>query len=384
MRLFACVLAALSSAVVIAQRQPPPAAPPLPTVEVRPIPPPATPLPDETASAGITRFSFIAYGDTRSGNEPGVPGDGQILHPQHSQLIDGMLAKQKELASTPFPIRFVVQSGDAALRGVNGAMWNVSFIPNIERLTLVGNLPYFFAVGNHDVTTMPLGDPTRAAGLRNTSAAMSKLWPPEGSPRRLSGYPTFAFGYGNTFVIALDSNIAADEPQLAWVRDQLEHVDRTRYHHVVVVFHHPPFTSGRHGGGTVEPQSAVMREKYMPLFRRHHVRLLIAGHDHLLDHWVERYGEHPTYRMDQIVSGGGGAPIYTYTSEPDLSAYLAANAAEHVRVEHLMKPGPTRADNPHHFLVIRVDGDRLSLEVIAIGGAPYAPYGGRARIDLND
>jgi len=353
-------------------------------VEVRPIPPPATPLPDEAASAGVTRFSFIAYGDTRSGSEPDVPGDGQILHPQHSRLIDGMLAKQKELASTAFPIRFVVQSGDAVLRGVNGAMWNVSFTPNIERLTLVGNLPYFFAVGNHDVTTMPLGDPLRAAGLRNTSAAMSRLWPPEGSPRRLSGYPTFAFGYGNMFVIALDSDIAADEPQLAWVRDQLEHLDRTRYHHVVVVFHHPPFTSGQHGGATVEPQSAVMRERYMPLFRRHHVRLLLTGHDHLLDHWVERYGEHPTYRMDQIVSGGGGAPIYVYTSEPDLSAYLAANAAEHVRVDHLMKPGPARTDNPHHFLVIRVDGDRLSLEVIAIGGAPYAPYAGHARIDLND
>ena len=49
-----------------------------------------------------------------------------------------------------------------------------------------------------------------------------------------------------------------------------------------------------------------------------------------------------------------------------------------------MKPGPTRNDNPHHFLVIRVDGDRLSLEVIAIGGAPYAPYKGHAKIDLND
>ncbi len=32
---------------------------------VTPISPPATPLPDESASAGVTKFSFVAYGDTR-------------------------------------------------------------------------------------------------------------------------------------------------------------------------------------------------------------------------------------------------------------------------------------------------------------------------------
>ena len=57
---------------------------------------------------------------------------------------------------------------------------------------------------------MPAGDPQRALGLHNTLTAMSKLIPPEGSPRRLSGYPTYAFGYGNAFFIALDSNIASD------------------------------------------------------------------------------------------------------------------------------------------------------------------------------
>jgi 3',5'-cyclic AMP phosphodiesterase CpdA len=402
MRSLACVVAALSSVAVIAQapasaplpsegataRQAPAAqqAPTVSTVAVRPIPPPATPLPDEQTSAGVTRFSFIAYGDTRSAGEPGVPGDGQILHPQHSKLVDGMLEKVKELASTPFPIRFVVQSGDAVLRGANGAMWNISFTPTIERLTLVGDLPYFFAVGNHDVTTMPLGNPGRQAGLQNTSAAMSNLWPPEGSPRRLRGYPTFAFGYGNTFVVELDSNIAADETQLSWVRDQLEHLDRTRYRHVVAVFHHPIMSSGPHGGATVEPQTIALRTLYMPLFRRHHVRLIIAGHDHLLDHWVERYvdpADGKSYRLDQIITGGGGAPIYAYSSEPDLTTYLSAGAAQRLRIEHLMKPGPTRTDNPHHFIIVRVDGDHLSLEVMAIGGAEYKPYKGRAHIDLD-
>jgi hypothetical protein len=45
----------------------------------------------------------------------------------------------------------------------------------------------------------------------------------------------------------------------------------------------------------------------------------------------------------------------------------------------------TVAENPHHFVVIQVDGDKLSLEVIAAGGAPYTPYpGGVSKMSLDD
>ena len=124
---------------------------------------------------------------------------------------------------------------------------------------------------------------------------------------------------------------------------------------------------------------------YLPLFRRHHVRMIITGHEHLFEHWIERYvDDGRAYRMDQIVTGGGGAPIYVYSSEPDLSGYLAADRGRaSVTLEHVVKPGPTPADNPHHFVVIQVDGDRLSLEVVG-SGVPFAPYNGRSRIDLVD
>ena len=234
-------------------------------------------------------------------------------------------------------------------------MWNVSFTPIIERLTRGANIPYFFSVGNHDVTSMPPGDPQRALGLHNTLTAMSKLIPPEGSPRRLSGYPTYAFGYGNAFFIALDSNIASDAVQLAWVTDQLEHLDRARYHHVVAFFHHPPFSSGPHGGASatpmpgtgqkapdrLEPQTVAIRTMYVPLFRKHHVRAdrRAATIISTITSSSTTSTTASTYRMDSLVTGGGGAPIYAYVGEPDLRAYVTANAAQGVRVDHLVKPG---------------------------------------------
>jgi len=360
-----------------------------PLVTVRPIRPPKTPLPSETASSGQRRFSFIAYGDTRTAVNAAVP---EI---EHAEVVDAMLVKIKALASTPFPVRFVLQSGDAAYTATQGEQLNVGFSPVIEKITREANLPYFFAVGNHDTGTF-MGPAQRAIGLHNTLAAISRLIPSEGSPRRLNGYPTYAFGYGNLFAIAIDSNIPSDPLQLAWVTDQLERLDRRRYRHVIAFFHHPPFSSGPHGGvspgpnvseteDNVERETAAVRTLYAPLFRRFQVRMTIAGHDHLFDHFVERYtSAGVTYRRDDLITGGGGAPTYTYRGEPEVQHYLEAGVSENVRVEHLMKPGMTPQENPHHFVVIRVDGDRLSLEVVGTGPTTYRPYNGQSRIDLTD
>src|SRR5690242_20257556 len=61
-------------------------------VPVRPIAPPHKPLPPENETASITRFSFIAYGDTRSAV------DGMALQPDHGAVIDAILAKVRSLA----------------------------------------------------------------------------------------------------------------------------------------------------------------------------------------------------------------------------------------------------------------------------------------------
>lgn len=369
----ACAAAAGLALALPSAQQMPAAARPIETGTVA--------LPLEAQSAAETRFSFIAYGDTRGQD------DGSELQIEHGKIIDAMVAQIKARAAGPFPVRFVVQSGDGVTAGSDADQWNVSYTPLVERLIREGGVPYFLAVGNHDVTGRPIDDPQRQPGLRNTLTVMSNIYPPEGSPRRLDGYPTFAFGYGSVFVIAIDSNIASDEPQLAWAARQIEGLDRARYRHVIAVFHHPAFSSGPHGGRTVERQTEAIRGLYMPLFRQHHVRMIVAGHEHLLEHWVERYSDASgRHRLDELVTGGGGAPIYTYRGEPDLTEYLAAGVAQQVSVEHLVKPGPNDDDNPHHFVVVQVDSDSLSVEVVATGvtgPTPFVPYGQRV-MELGD
>ena len=361
---FFAVVVFLATSLALAQ-------PPQEPERVKAISPPTTPLPSEAESRDVTRFSFIAYGDTRGRR------DGIAIQYDHSMLVDSMLAQIKKLQGTPYPVRFVLQSGDAVLRGVDPRQWNVSFVPIINRLTTEAGVPYFLAPGNHDVSDALTADaPERQAPLRNYFDAVSQLIPPEGSPRRMSGYPTYSFGYGNTFVIAFDANIAGDEKQFQWVKGQLEGLDRKRYVNVIAFCHQAPFSSGPHGGPTIEPQTISLRERYMPLFNANHVRVLFSGHEHLFEHWVEHYSDSSgAHRMDLVVSGGGGAPIYTYSGEPDLTDYLKANAANKVTLDHLVRPSVDRGQNPYHYLLVRVDGEKLDMEVLSVDwGAGFSPY----------
>ena len=131
---------------------------------VKAIAPPAAPLPSEEQSHGVTRFSFILYGDTRGRH------DGVSLQSEHSLVVDGILAQIKKLQNTDSPVRFVLQTGDAVVHGQEAQQWNVSFVPIINRLTTQGGVPYFLVPGNHDVSSATTADaPQRQAGLRNTS-----------------------------------------------------------------------------------------------------------------------------------------------------------------------------------------------------------------------
>jgi hypothetical protein len=337
---------------------------------VKAIAPPAAPLPSEEQSRGVTRFSFILYGDTRGRH------DGVSLQYEHSMVVDGILAQIKKLRNTDSPVRFVLQTGDAVVHGPEAPQWNVSFVPIIDRLTSQGGVPYFLVPGNHDVSSATTaGAPQRQVGLRNLLDAIQALIPPNGSPRRLDGYPTYSFGYGNTFVIGFDSDIANDDKQYLWVKGQLEGLDRLRYVNVFVFCHHAPFSSGPHSVHR-DVVVDVLRSRYLPLFEAHHVRAMFSGHEHLYEHWVEHYTDNRgTHRMDFLVSGGGGAPLYSYHGEPNLDEYLKANQGMKVHLQHLVKPGSEGALSPYHYVVLHVDGDQINIEVFGVDwGAGFHPY----------
>ncbi|MFN0107472.1 MAG: metallophosphoesterase [Blastocatellia bacterium] len=372
-RRFFALLSLLSSLslMVIAQTAQPAIAQQPPDEPVRAIKAPRNPLPSEAASAGVTKFSFIVYGDTRGRR------DGLELQYEHSMVVNSAVQNIKKLEKSEHPTRFVLQTGDGVANGRINRQWNVSYIDLINRLTQDGGVSYFLAPGNHDVTSAAVHeDPQRQIGLKNFYAANAELIPKNGSPRRMTDYPVFSFGYGNSFFIAFDSNIAGDEKQLEWVKSQLEGLDRKRYTNVFVYSHHPAFSSGPHGGAKVELQTGIIRQKYMPLFRKHHVKVFFNGHEHYFEHWVERYedaaGKH---RLDHVLTGGGGAPLYAYQGDPDIRPYIKDNADQKVSLDRIAKPGYEPGMNAYHYVLVTVDGEKINLEVVGLDwGRDFQPY----------
>src|SRR5438128_2397931 len=110
------LVVAVAAALRVAAQQPELAPPSF--VVIRPIPPPARPLPPEADSARERQFSFIAYGDTRT------PLDDAVPEVDHARVVAAILSRIKALAGTQFPVRFVIQSGDAVYNGTKGEQLN--------------------------------------------------------------------------------------------------------------------------------------------------------------------------------------------------------------------------------------------------------------------
>jgi len=91
-------------------------------------------------------------------------------------------------------------------------------------------------------------------------------------------------------------------PQGKWLLGQLADAQkRAGFRFSVVYMHRPPYSSGEHGS------DIGLRTKLAPVLEKHHVQLVLAGHDHDYERMVPQGG------TEFLVTGGGG--IYHRTVE---------------------------------------------------------------------
>jgi len=113
-----------------------------------------------------------------------------------------------------------------------------------------------------------------------------------------------------------------------------EDLAATRKRWKIAFLHRSPYGSSRHGG------DERVRENLEPLFARHKVDVVLAGHDHVYERTV------PIRGVTYVVSGGGGRRLY--------------RAGKGKRTAF--------SKSAHHAVLVRLDGGRLSLEAIEPGG----------------
>jgi hypothetical protein len=122
--------------------------------------------------------------------------------------------------------------------------------------------------------------------------------------------PWYAYDLGPWRVYALDSNCgpvggcAADSGQLRWLRQDLADTPREC---VLAYWHHPRFSSGRHGS------QAQVDELWRTLADAG-AEVVMAGHDHLYERFapLDAAGEASATGIRSFVVGTGGRSLYEF------------------------------------------------------------------------
>lgn len=264
---------------------------------------------------GSGRVRFTAVGDFGMGNEV------------QRTVARAMLAREPQL---------FLGLGDVAYgRGTEQELQENLFVPMAELLTQV---PLFAALGNHEYLTEQ-GQPY----LDNLHLPRS----PTGGERY------YSFAWGPVHFFALDSScvigMASPErcspsTQAQWLEQELAH---SRAPWKVAFFHHPPWSSGRHGS-----EDAV-RLLFSPLFERHGVDLVLTGHDHHYERTLPMLGEGPapegTRGVTYVVVGTGGAALRPFPGERPAWSVI-------------------RNDTTYGFLEVEAEADTLTARMLTPEG----------------
>ena len=265
-----------------------------------------------TAPEDDRPFSFLVYGDNRS-------DDGS-----HAAIV-------RALKSAPGD--FLVQTGDMVADGAEPADWATFF--SIER-ELLQSRCVFTVIGNHEI-----GMPTSDGALR-----FARLFRNGGPSSAGERYYTFRWGDARFFMLDAQDDFASDERE--WLQKSLESADaEPGLVYRFVVLHHGPFSSGVHG-----PNESMRMARVPELLRAHHVDLVVSGHDHIYER-----GEVSGLRY--VISGGGGAPVYTqHRDEPTVARFEAVH--HYLAVELTKSSGVVTA--------IRKDGSTIERCTFSPGG----------------
>jgi predicted phosphodiesterase len=223
-----------------------------------------------------TKFTFAAFGDTRTG------------HQIHQEVVDSIVAMEPD---------FVLHTGDLVYLGSEFPYWDAFF--EIER-ELMSRIPLFPALGNHEVNHQHYFDLFYLPG--------NERW--------------YAFDYGNARFICLQVDGIVDfssgSEQYDWLERELAANTQPWF---FVYFHIPPYTSSLEDPDIEQD----VRQALAPLFEQYGVDVVFTGHHH-------NYERNEVNGVTYIVTGGGGAPLCVM-EEPELTRAAFAVAYHFVLLE---------------------------------------------------
>jgi hypothetical protein len=134
----------------------------------------------------------------------------------------------------------------------------------------------------------------------------------------------YSFDFKDWHIISLNSNIAMGQtsPQIAWLNQDLE---TTSKRCILAFWHHPLFSSGRHGSQPHDPGRNT--GDLWEALERHGADVIVNGHDHDYERFaLQDSTSSPTSRgIREFVIGTGGAELRPRASSQRNSEFFDAS-----------------------------------------------------------
>ncbi|MCG8425263.1 MAG: metallophosphoesterase [Proteobacteria bacterium] len=264
-----------------------------------------------TAPAPGDVIRFAVYGDVRGG------------HRTHGALVASIVNEAPD---------FVVVTGDLVLRGTDEGDWQRFFAITGQ---LLATIPYYPVAGNHDMG--------RSGDQRRRMNEIFELWP--GPENRPSWGHWYSFDVGDVHFVMLDSNAYQYHEQLVWLEQDLRAARERGVRAIFAAVHHGPYSRGLHRG------HQYAAETYAPVLARYGTTLTFSGHDHL-------YQRGEVDGFAYIVSGGGGAPLY--------SVRCGVGRKRRCKIDD----GMQYVASEHHYVMITVYPGHMQVCPKRVDGAP--------------
>jgi hypothetical protein len=256
---------------------------------------PAATLPPAPDPDGEVVAGFVAFGDFGGGDAQDAVAGAMERWAADGHRVDALVTTGDNVYSRGEPDKFDAQLDEPYRR-------------------LRRNRPLWATLGNHDVQAGHGADQLRHLGLPGLPYA-----------KELPGVQ----------LLFLDAN-RPDQAQADWLAARLsEPGPRFR----VVVFHQPAWSCSSHDS------TPEVDRRWVPVFERHKVALVLNGHDHNYQRFVSGAG------VTYVVTGGGGKGLYRLD---------ACRGGEPRRVATAMR---------HHFTAVEVRARTLTLTAVADDGA---------------
>jgi hypothetical protein len=237
-------------------------------------------------------YTFKTSPATDASYRVAIYGDSQKHYEIHTEIAANILRQGPGI---------ILHTGDLVENGTQKNEWYQQLFFPAE--PMIANIALYPTMGDHEfVETDPM--------------LFYEYFEHPGNDR------WFAFTYGCTRFVGLDTNISTDfapnSLQYNWLLDEMQSPVFQEALWQIIYFHEPPFTSGIH-----TPKLTV-QEYLVPLFEQNGIDLVFSGHNH---QYERSYKDGIYY----IVTGGGGGYLYDFPNV-DLNPYSQVRIKSHHHV----------------------------------------------------